>query len=119
MPLRALASRLRIGLPRPLARHFTCSTPPKSRRAAFGNDADSSGGVNIQDRNNLHSEYGTGGSDAPQRFVIGASYELPIGRGKLVGNNWGRGLDTILGGWQTNGLLTFQSGLPLAFSYVN
>lgn len=89
------------------------------RNTRYGNDADSSGGVNIQDRNNLHSEYGTGGSDAPQRFVIGASYELPIGRGKLVGSNWGRGLDTILGGWQTNGLLTFQSGLPLAFSYVN
>jgi Carboxypeptidase regulatory-like domain len=89
------------------------------RNTRYGNDADNSGGVSIQDRNNLRSEYGTSGADAPQRLVAAVTYELPVGRGKAVGSDWGRALNALLGGWQTNGLITFQSGLPLAFAYAN
>ena len=49
--------------------------------------------------------------DVPQRFVANFVYDLPIGRGKLVGSGWNRMTDSILGGWQANGIVTFSSGL--------
>jgi hypothetical protein len=68
----------------------------------------------IQDLNDLKAEWSVGASDTPQRFVVGGSYELPIGRNRALGHNWGRVLSTVLGDWQINGFLTFQSGIPLA-----
>ncbi len=45
--------------------------------------------------------------DAPHRFVISGGYELPFGRNL-------RGVARQLaGGWQINGIATFQSGLPI------
>jgi hypothetical protein len=67
----------------------------------------------MQDRTNLKSEWSVDGADTPQRFVFGWSYELPVGRGKPLGRNMNRVLNTIVGGWQTNGYLTFQSGNPI------
>jgi hypothetical protein len=54
--------------------------------------------------------------DIPHRLVGSTTWELPFGRGKQFGNNWNRLGDAILGGWQLNGIVTLQSGLPLAFN---
>ncbi|MFN0101922.1 MAG: carboxypeptidase regulatory-like domain-containing protein [Bryobacteraceae bacterium] len=43
------------------------------------------------------------GSDFPHRLVISSVYDLPLGTGRL------------LGGWQVNGIFTYQSGQPLNF----
>ncbi|MBI2687733.1 MAG: TonB-dependent receptor [Acidobacteria bacterium] len=43
------------------------------------------------------------GSDFPQRLVISSVYDLPLGKGRL------------LGGWQVNGIFTYQSGQALNF----
>jgi hypothetical protein len=50
--------------------------------------------------------------DHTQRFVIGADYELPIGRGRRldVGSRW---LDLLVGGWNLNGIYTYQTGAPI------
>ena len=82
---------------------------------------DSSAGANvwlgnyraIQDPTNLSLERSIGGSDTPHRFVFGWSYELPIGKGKPLGRNWSRLQNAVLGGWQVNGYVSFQSGFPL------
>ena len=55
-------------------------------------------------------------ADIPQRFVSSFSYELPIGKGKRIGANWKRAGDLLLGGWQVNTMISFQSGFPLAIS---
>ena len=55
-------------------------------------------------------------ADIPQRFVSSFSYELPIGKGKRIGANWNRAGDLLLGGWQVNTMISFQSGFPLAIS---
>ncbi len=47
----------------------------------------------------------------PQRLVTSFTYELPFGRGKRFGSGWNRTLDAVLGNWQTNGILTLNSGL--------
>jgi hypothetical protein len=72
----------------------------------------------IQDLHNLRDEWSLGGSDTPHRFVFGWSYELPIGKGKAVGSQMSRALDTVVGGWQLNGFTTFQSGTPLNITYA-
>jgi hypothetical protein len=54
--------------------------------------------------------------DVRQRFVFSSLYELPFGRGKQFGDNWTPAVNAILGGWQINPILTFQSGLPFDLS---
>jgi hypothetical protein len=67
-----------------------------------------------QDPNNyLRPEWGTSGSDTPNRFVVGLNYDLPFGRGRHFGNGMSRLMDIVVGGWQVTSLLTLQSGLPV------
>ena len=40
-------------------------------------------------------------------------WDVPIGRGRKVGNGMDRFADAFIGNWQINGILTFRSGLPL------
>lgn len=51
--------------------------------------------------------------DIRHRFVTSFIYELPFGHGRRFGRDWSGALDSVLGGWQLNGIATFQSGLPL------
>ena len=46
------------------------------------------------------------------RFTFAGVYELPIGRGRKLGNNMNRVLDAFIGGWQVNGTYEWQSGEP-------
>ena len=57
-------------------------------------------------------------ADFDRRHSLNMStfYTLPVGRGKLVGNNWPRFIDTILGQWQLGGLWIWQSGQPFSVS---
>jgi hypothetical protein len=52
----------------------------------------------------------------PHRLTLSAVGELPFGKGKMFGSNRNRTVDTILGGWQANGILTLASGVPLVFA---
>lgn len=58
----------------------------------------------------LGIERSVNATDAPQRLVLSAVYALPFGKGTR--NVWLHGL---IGGWQANGIMTLQSGLPLHF----
>ncbi|MDQ6663703.1 MAG: TonB-dependent receptor [Acidobacteriota bacterium] len=61
-------------------------------------------------------DYSISSYDQPHRFVSNVTYELPVGRGKAFGGNWNRFVDTFLGQWQMNGILTLSEGQPLRFS---
>lgn len=54
-------------------------------------------------------------TDVPQRLVWNANYELPFGKGKRFGSHLNPWINGVVGGWQINGILTVQSGYPLAF----
>ena len=54
--------------------------------------------------------------DQPHRLVASMTYALPFGRGKRFGTNWNGVVNAILGNWQTNGILTLNSGLLNQFS---
>lgn len=54
--------------------------------------------------------------DVPKRLVISSNYELPFGRHRKFLAAIPRPVDFVLGGWQINGIATFQRGLPIAIS---
>ena len=57
--------------------------------------------------------------DIAHRMVTSVLYDLPIGRGRALNTGESRIANAILGGWQVNGIVSFQSGLPLALSANN
>jgi hypothetical protein len=45
--------------------------------------------------------------------VITFSYQLPIGKGKYLGADWGRITNALAGGWRVSSFMVFQSGVPI------
>jgi hypothetical protein len=57
--------------------------------------------------------------DYPNTFNTYVTYQLPVGRGRYLGKNWGRALDTVAGGWGTAFIVHYQSGDPLTVTDTN
>jgi len=74
--------------------------------------------ASIQDHWNRRLDRSLDEQDVSQRLVLSGIWEVPIGRGRLMGGNWNRVLDLVLGGWQFNGIASFQTGMPLAMSSI-
>ena len=53
----------------------------------------------------------------PIRFVTAATYQLPIGRNKLLNINSGWA-NALVGGWVVNGIYTWQSGALLSWGNI-
>lgn len=79
-----------------------------------GNSGDSCTNEYRIGRFNRHLDRSLDQDDVSSRFVISGVYELPVGRGKALLRDAPGVVDAFLGGWQINGIGTFQSGLPLA-----
>ena len=47
------------------------------------------------------------------QFTASVIYDLPFGKGKAVGGNWGAPLNAILGGWQATVIEKVTSGFPV------
>ena len=54
-------------------------------------------------------------SDRPQRLVLYGIYELPFGQGKPLANSSHPLIERLVGGWQFNWVITYQSMGPLGF----
>ncbi len=54
--------------------------------------------------------------DYRHRMVASYTYEMPFGKGKQYGSNWNGFLNSLLGQWQVNGILTLNSGTPQQIS---
>jgi hypothetical protein len=57
--------------------------------------------------------------DRTHRFVFSYIYELPFGKGRHFGSSAPPAVNWVLGGWQFNGITTYQSGTPLSISATN
>jgi hypothetical protein len=62
---------------------------------------------------NLAAQKSVDANDVPHSLVLSFVAELPFGKGKAVGSNWGRVANAVAGGWQLSGVTSFKSGLPL------
>jgi hypothetical protein len=76
----------------------------------FVGEADRGGAV--QNSRDLKAEKGLAGQDTRHRFVLSYVYELPFGRGKRFLDRSGAA-NALLGGWQINGITSFQTGSPI------
>jgi hypothetical protein len=70
-------------------------------------------GPQPQDPRNIRAERGNSIIDMRHRLTLSYLWELPFGKGKAMLNRGGV-VNAVLGGWQTNGILTVQSGLPFS-----
>ena len=68
----------------------------------------------ICDLNNLR--VCRGNSDFDIRHLVNANwiYELPFGKGRLLGNGVNKWVDGFIGGWTFSGIYTYRSGLPFS-----
>jgi hypothetical protein len=55
-------------------------------------------------------------NDPKHRFTVAATWNVPIGKGRMLGKGMSRPLDMFIGGWQLSGTWTASSGQTLAFS---
>jgi hypothetical protein len=78
-----------------------------------------SGPTSIRNYYNLAAEKSVDGADIPHSLVISYIYELPIGKGKVLGSNLSKPVDAIVGGWQVSGISTFKQGFPLSIAPAN
>jgi hypothetical protein len=69
----------------------------------------------VQDRS---LDKGRAGYDRNHVFVASATYDLPFGRGKALLNRGGA-WNYAVGGYQIAWIQTFQSGLPMTFTFAN
>jgi hypothetical protein len=66
----------------------------------------------IEDRNNLHMDYGKSAFNVAAQGSVSATYELPFGRGKAIFGNADGLAERLAGGWQLNGIASLLSGFP-------
>jgi hypothetical protein len=85
----------------------------------FSKSIDNSSGIRVQGYDTLFPQNSTclrceralSAFDSRHRFVAGGTYDLPIGKSKLLNLN-NSVANTLLGGWQTSASMTIQSGVP-------
>jgi hypothetical protein len=56
--------------------------------------------------------------DVPHRLTVNGIWELPFGRGRRIGAGAPPVVSAVIGGWQIQGIYTYQSGFPIGFGNV-
>jgi hypothetical protein len=71
-----------------------------------------------QDSNNVRAERGRSNFDVRQRLSVSYTYDLPFGKGQRFAHEGGF-RSALLSGWQTNGVVTLQSGRPFTVALLS
>jgi hypothetical protein len=71
----------------------------------------------VQNIYNYKADHGISANNRPLLNVTSLVWTLPVGRGKWLGENMNRALDTVLGGWQMTDIFQARSGDPITFAY--
>ncbi|PYU89566.1 MAG: hypothetical protein DMG08_21015 [Acidobacteria bacterium] len=86
----------------------------KSAAAGIGNDV--AGWQGFLNNHDVRRDRGRSEFDVDHRLVSSFVYQLPFGRGRKYLSS-GPGLaNQFIGGWQVNGIVTFQSGFPMTIT---
>jgi hypothetical protein len=93
--------------------HYTWSKMLDDSSVGSGNYSWLGGSTSMQNPLNRKLEKSLSAHDIAHRVVFTGSYELPFGRGKLIGSGANRLLDGFIGGWEFSGFLLLQGGNPL------
>jgi hypothetical protein len=85
--------------------------------ANSGTTLSGSPGLGLLDPTNYATSYASASWDIRHNFVSGFNYELPFGRGKQYGASLNPVLQTVLGNWQVNGILSLRTGQPFTLNF--
>ncbi len=66
----------------------------------------------VMDPYDLHRDWGPSAYNIPNSASISGTYDLPFGRGKAWGNNFGGFGNRLVSGWQFNTIVSLMSGFP-------
>ena len=91
------------------------SLDTKSAAAGIGGQA-FNGWQGFLNNHDPKRDRGRSDFDVDHRLVASFVYELPFGRGKRYSGNLNKAADAVLGGWQVNGIATFQKGFPITIT---
>jgi hypothetical protein len=83
------------------------------------NTSNFNGSATSEDAYDQHLDWSLSTADISQSMVLSFVYSLPYGRGQHFGARSNRVVNAFFGGWQFNGIVTQQTGLPLALSASN
>lgn len=81
--------------------------------AVSGNTVYLGGTTSLQDPNDRRLERGLSEYDIAQVLQVSYVYQLPFGRGMKFGSGVHPIVNALLGGWQTNGIWRFDTGMPI------
>jgi hypothetical protein len=84
--------------------------------SGFASTLSAGGATTRQDIYNRGLDRAVSSQDISSRMVISSNAELPFGRGRKVLGHASRLVNGIVGGWQANGIITLQTGLPIPIS---
>jgi hypothetical protein len=87
------------------------SLDTKSAAAGIGGSG-FNGWQGFLDNHDPKRDRGRSDFDVDHRLVASFVYDLPFGRGKRLGSGVSKAADVFIGGWQVNGIATFQKGFP-------
>jgi Carboxypeptidase regulatory-like domain len=95
---------------------YTVSKATDDSSAGRNNWVGSLGNGLPQQLDRLYLEHSISANDTPQRLAAAVVVDLPIGRNEIIGRDMNRVLDTFVGGWSINAMVTQQSGQPIAIA---
>lgn len=82
-------------------------------------DRPGQGGAFAQNNYDLRAERGNSDFDVRHRWTVSGIYELPFGPGRRWGTQQNGVVSKVLGGWNLNGLASFQSGRQFSAMLAN
>jgi Carboxypeptidase regulatory-like domain len=68
---------------------------------------------------NFASAYSSAAWDIRHNFTTAFNYDLPVGTGKKFLGSTSRAVNTVIGNWSVNGILTLRTGQPYTISGTN
>jgi hypothetical protein len=90
---------------------YAHSLDDKSSEAGINGDTSGNGPQNEYDFN---ADYSSSSFDITHSFVGSVTANLPFGKGRHFLASSSRALDTLVGGWQINGIVTLRTGFPFS-----
>jgi hypothetical protein len=96
---------------------YTWAKSTDSKSAAAGIGASGfNGWQGFLDNSNPERDYGLSDFDVDHRLVGSFVYNLPFGNGERYGGDATGLKNAVIGGWQLNGIYTWQRGFPLTIT---
>jgi hypothetical protein len=96
--------------------NYTYSKGLTNNLGYYGGSGTASQSAYWQDAYNGSADYGPAFFDSKHIFTFGGYYDLPFGRGRLVGSNMNRALDEVVGGWKLGVTAIVHSGFPITIA---